>query len=306
MTHSLAKFIEHVALHEQWCEQPKNGERLDLSKLPELGKRFDGADLRGRNLRGAYLNKASFVGADLRGADLSQTSLYHANLRAAKLGGALLHKATLIEADLRSADLTGARLCGTFFTKADLRDALLYGAIFSTGEQHPLTDAFLGVDLRGADLSGADLFGISFQTAKVEGANFTGAHLEHASFRGTDVDGTRFRNAKFLNTDMTGALNYRERVFTASQLKLIYRGEVEGKKVYYRLSHRRKPWRPQSSFLKTRAKESKFKPFAVHVDRPGVQRAVEDEVVRRFRATRAQVLKGTGTQEQPFMVEVWA
>ena len=306
MSRPLAKFLEYVALHEQWCDHSKNGERLDLSKLPELGKRFDGADLRGRNLRGAYLDKASFVGADLRGAYLSQTSLCRANLRAAKLGGALLHEATLIEADLRSADLTGARLCGTFFTKADLRDALLYGAIFSTEEQSPLTDAFLGVDLRGADLSGADLFGISFQTAKVQQANFTGAHLEHASFRGTDVDGTQFRNAKFLNTDMTGALNYQERVFTASQLKLIYRGEVEGKKVYYCLSHRHKPWRPQSAFLKTKAKESKSKPFAVHVDRPNVWRAVEDEAVRRFRAQRAQVLEGSGTQEQPFLVEVWA
>lgn len=58
----------------------------DLRGADLIGKNFRGADLRGANLRGSYL-----IGADLRGADLRIADLIGADLRGA---------------DLRMADLT--------------------------------------------------------------------------------------------------------------------------------------------------------------------------------------------------------
>lgn len=62
------------------------------------GENFDGADLRGVNLRGANLAETSFIGTDLNLADL----------RGANLLGAKLVRTRLDRADLSGAILTGA------------------------------------------------------------------------------------------------------------------------------------------------------------------------------------------------------
>jgi hypothetical protein len=75
---------EALELHKAWKEGKPTGIKIVLS----------GADLRGADLRGAYLS-----GADLRGADLRGAYLSGADLRGAYLSGA----------DLRGADLRGAK-----------------------------------------------------------------------------------------------------------------------------------------------------------------------------------------------------
>jgi len=99
---------------------------------------YDGADLRGANLRGANL-----CGANLGGDTLCGANLDGANLRGASLYGA----------DLRGANLYGANLCGADLYGANLRGANLYGA-----------------DLRGANLRGANLCGASLYGADLCGA----------------------------------------------------------------------------------------------------------------------------------------
>ena len=71
------------------------------------------ADLRGANLRDAYLGCACLRDADLR----------HADLRDAYLGDADLRYADLSDADLRGADLSDADLRYADLSDADLRDA---------------------------------------------------------------------------------------------------------------------------------------------------------------------------------------
>ncbi|MFY1847933.1 pentapeptide repeat-containing protein [Achromobacter dolens] len=76
------------------------------------------ANLRGADLRDAYLGGADLRDANLRGADLRDAYLGGADLRDAYLGGA----------DLRDAYLGGADLGGADLRDADLRDAYLGGA----------------------------------------------------------------------------------------------------------------------------------------------------------------------------------
>jgi len=96
------------------------------------------ANLRGVDLRGAYLEGADFrvaalIGADLKGANLSMADLEGADLKGANLRAVNLEGACLVGTDLRGADLGGADLRG-----ANLRTAYLEGANLE------------GVDLRGA------------------------------------------------------------------------------------------------------------------------------------------------------------
>ena len=80
------------------------------------------------NLRGADLRDAYLVGADLRDAYLRGAYLVGADLRDAYLVGADLRDANLVGADLRDANLRGAYLVGANLRGADLRDAYLRGA----------------------------------------------------------------------------------------------------------------------------------------------------------------------------------
>jgi hypothetical protein len=74
------------------------------------GAYLGGADLRGADLGGAYLGGADLRGADLRGADLGGADLRGADLGGANLGGANLRGANLRGADLGGANLGGANL----------------------------------------------------------------------------------------------------------------------------------------------------------------------------------------------------
>ena len=89
------------------------------------------ADLRGANLRGADLRVAYLSGADLRGAYLREANLRGADLRGANLYGADLRGADLRAANLYGANLSEADLRGANLREANLRVANLYGANLS-------------------------------------------------------------------------------------------------------------------------------------------------------------------------------
>jgi len=83
-------------------------------------------NLRGADLRGAYLSDTN-----LRGAYLSDTNLRGADLRGAYLSGAYLRGTNLSGADLRDTNLRGADLSGAYLRGANLRGANLRGAYLS-------------------------------------------------------------------------------------------------------------------------------------------------------------------------------
>lgn len=78
-------------------------------------------DLRGVNLKGAFLIGANLRDADLRGVNLTNAHLSDADLRGANLSGA----------NLRGADLIDACLIGVNLANADLSDTDLRGAHLS-------------------------------------------------------------------------------------------------------------------------------------------------------------------------------
>jgi uncharacterized protein YjbI with pentapeptide repeats len=164
-----------------------------------------GADLRGADLRGADLREADLRGADLsraeanlRGADrshanlsradLSDAHLSHANLRGANLSHANLSRAELVRANLLAADLRNTNLRNTNLGGADLSGAphdfeqvpeavadpsvaleLFRGTVADLGE----------ADLRGADLSHANLFAAYLRGADLsEARGITNDELE--------------------------------------------------------------------------------------------------------------------------------
>jgi uncharacterized protein YjbI with pentapeptide repeats len=76
--------------------------------------------LRGANLHGARVRKATLIGTDLRGANLAEADFQYSHLR----------EANLDEADLREADLQGADLRDASMAGADLADAVLGYTVF--------------------------------------------------------------------------------------------------------------------------------------------------------------------------------
>ena len=138
------------------------------------------ANLRGADLRGAYLSRANLYGANLRGA----------NLYNADLSGADLHNAVLNDADLRGTDLRVADL-----SNADLRDADLRG-----------TD-LRRADLRGANLCNANLYGAYLLNADLSGADLRGANLLNADLSGADLHNADLGEANLHGADLRGAKN---------------------------------------------------------------------------------------------------
>ena len=78
------------------------------------------ANLRGADLRYAYLCGADLRYADLCGADLRYADLYGADLRNAHLGGVDLRDADLRDVSLHGVDLSGADLSGAILDYSEL------------------------------------------------------------------------------------------------------------------------------------------------------------------------------------------
>jgi hypothetical protein len=64
---------------------------------------------------------------------------------------------------------------------------------------------FNGADLRGANLSGADLDDSNFRGANLEGANLSNASFFCTNFRGANLEGANLSNANFEGADLTDA-----------------------------------------------------------------------------------------------------
>ena len=151
---------------------------------------FQGLDARGSNLRGARLNEVQFLACDLRFADLRGTELngvvFDEN---SKLQGAIYDDQTRVtgpdaEALTRRLKESGCHAekpwWGNYWDVPEnctFEGAQLSNTVF--GEFHLYTGAFVGADLRQADLTSA-----SFMVrANLRGARLEGAVLDGAIFK---------------------------------------------------------------------------------------------------------------------------
>ena len=99
-----------------------------VASVPEC----EWVDLRGAQLRGAFMYGIKLRGATLRrailtGANLRYAILVGANLRYVEMAGANLNYANLSYANLRQANLLGANLLG-----ANLTNTYIDGALYNT------------------------------------------------------------------------------------------------------------------------------------------------------------------------------
>jgi hypothetical protein len=108
-----------------WTGKHTEGEIALVKGAQLLGK-----DLRGAEASGAFLVKADLSIADLQGANLQKADLYKANLQGANLVRAKLQGADLSGANLKGANLGRAKLQG-----ADLGGANLQGTVGLTAIQ---------------------------------------------------------------------------------------------------------------------------------------------------------------------------
>lgn len=92
--------------------------RDDVEKGMKSKTSFEGANLKGMDLKDLDLSGGMFRNANFRYADLTNT-----NLSDADLSGASLRHAVLVNTNMRGADLTNADL-----THADMRGSVMIGA----------------------------------------------------------------------------------------------------------------------------------------------------------------------------------
>jgi uncharacterized protein YjbI with pentapeptide repeats len=98
-------------------------------------------------------------------------------------------------------DLSGANLRGADLSEANLTNAKLSGADLSEAN---LTNANLsGVSLRRANLSGVDLSGVLLLDADMSYANLSGCHLTHAKLGGADLSYVNLSGAKLVGADLS-------------------------------------------------------------------------------------------------------
>lgn len=112
----------------------RNGERGAPTSAQTVHERLrEQGNLRGSDLRRAFLDNEDLHGVDLSDADLRGTSLQKANLTGARLIGARLSGAFLNDCNLTNADLTGADLRHAKLPGALLDGAKLDGALYDVG-----------------------------------------------------------------------------------------------------------------------------------------------------------------------------
>ena len=104
-------------------------------------------------------------------------------------------------ATLRTVDAENLR--GANLSDADLRNAYLRNANLSDAD---LRNAHLsGANLRNANLSGADLRGADLRNANLRSAYLRNANLSDADLRNAHLSGANLRNANLSGADLRGA-----------------------------------------------------------------------------------------------------
>jgi uncharacterized protein YjbI with pentapeptide repeats len=185
--------------------------RANLQKANIEGADFTGANLEearltGLKLNGAHFEGARFGGADLRECDLEEIVLTAPDFHDADLRNALLTGSRLQEANFVGADLRGAGLAEIDWPGANLHDADLRRASFHLGSSRsglvdsPIacegsrtgfyTDDYDDQDikspeeirkanLRGADLTGANIEAVDFYLVDLRDAKYTRDQASH-------------------------------------------------------------------------------------------------------------------------------
>lgn len=188
-----------------------------ISALNLTGVDLSGMDLSGADLSGACLESARLHGTDLRGANLHHAILAHAQLSStrlddADLSGANLGRATLVDCSLRGANLTDSILEAATLTATDLSQARLHGASFgkATFERccaraiEARGIVWIECDLRGLNLSGADLETSTWINVSLDGIDLSHSRLTSCTFvtcsaKGTNFASANLRGARFTN-----------------------------------------------------------------------------------------------------------
>lgn len=118
-----------------------------------IGRNYERADMRGRDLSGVNFTSGNFRGADFTGSDLRGAIFANADL-----SRACLHKVDARGANFSCADLTNAYLKGANFQGANFWNAYLKGVISKNAK-------FEGAILTGADVARGDFLGSRFDDA---------------------------------------------------------------------------------------------------------------------------------------------
>jgi uncharacterized protein YjbI with pentapeptide repeats len=149
------------------------------------------------------LSRANLSGTDLGGMDLSGADLSYADLSEADLRETNLRGTALRHSNLRGIHVSGERIGPT--SLGEIEGEMATSGIWLRGRRKPPK-----TDLRGADLSYADLRQTNLSTAALSRANLTGtdlheADLSEANLRGAILWQASLREANLTETDLSGA-----------------------------------------------------------------------------------------------------
>jgi hypothetical protein len=121
-----------------------------------VGRNYERADLRNKDLRNVNFTACNFRGADLAGSDCRGAIFVMADLSRASL-----HKCNFSGANMSLSDLTGAYMKGVNFRGANLWHTNLKGVMAKDAQ-------FQGAEMTRADLARGDFLGARFDNAHVE------------------------------------------------------------------------------------------------------------------------------------------
>lgn len=148
-----------------------------------------GRDLRGANLERAVLVGVDFTSSDLGGATFRGAEINHASFSKALLQGATFEKTVAVRADFSGARFANASLEKAEFHRSNLADAMLGGVNLSKGDFG--RSVFDRADLTGASLRLTNLARTSFVGAKLAGADLTQAFIFGARVTATDLSAAK-------------------------------------------------------------------------------------------------------------------
>lgn len=189
------------------------------------------ASFRGATLQGCRFTKCVCASAILAGADLAGAHLSDCSLADADLSNANLRDATLSGCDLQRAVFTHACLAGCDLSHAKLQGALIFLPAGADGgganadcsdplEESPVLDlrsirlqgaqGLVLQHLRHANLSNADLRGLSLErcdlsSARLLLADFSGCDLRFANLSNSNLEGAIFQRALLVAARLDGA-----------------------------------------------------------------------------------------------------
>jgi uncharacterized protein YjbI with pentapeptide repeats len=197
----------------------QNSKILPNSSLRDI--KLNDCDIQRCNFSGCKLINANLQSTKFTDTNLSEINLIGANLRNSKFFHTDIQNSNLTGADLRDADLSGfggvdsdnyvvpgARLRGANLSKADLRGVTFVGPNFMGSDFHSVN--LSGAKLMGVNLQGVSLTSVNLSNADLTGANLTDATLKQCNLTGANLTGANLTDAKLtssstVNATMTGA-----------------------------------------------------------------------------------------------------